>query len=119
MIASWKLDLNRILRIFNVRSIDCTWLSLIVPFQTELTTNTHVEVPDLHCNVLTGQEGTDNQRPWVGAPLSTDNRTLTIPRLKPGQRSRIVRGPQSHFCTAFLLENSLRRGRGFVSDVTS
>jgi len=41
-IATWRLDPNRILHIFNVRWIVSVWVSLTVHFQTELAINTHV-----------------------------------------------------------------------------
>ena len=50
-IGAWKLDLNRILHVFNVCSVIFTWLSLTVPFQTELAVNTHVAVSDVHHDV--------------------------------------------------------------------
>ena len=50
-IAAWKLDLNRILHVFNVRSIIFTRLSLTFPSQTELAMNTHVTVSDVHHDV--------------------------------------------------------------------
>ena len=56
-IAGWKLDLNRILHIFNVRSVGSASLSLTFPFQTELAINTHMMVSDLHRNALTGADG--------------------------------------------------------------
>ena len=46
-ISAWKLDLNRILHVFNVRSLVFTRISLIVSFQTELAVNTHVTVSDM------------------------------------------------------------------------
>ena len=50
-IAAWKLDLNRILHVFNVRSIIFTLLSLTFPSQTELAMNTHVTVSNVHHDV--------------------------------------------------------------------
>ena len=50
-ITTWGSDLNRILHIFNVRSVVFTWLSLIVPFQTELAMNTHVTVSGIRHDV--------------------------------------------------------------------
>ena len=50
-IAAWKLDLNRILHVFNVRSVIFTQLSLTIPFQTELAMNTHMTVSEMHHNV--------------------------------------------------------------------
>ena len=46
-IASRRLDLNRILLVFNVRSVTLGWLLLSLRFQTELAVNTHVSVVDL------------------------------------------------------------------------
>ena len=46
-IGTWKLDLNRILHVFNVRSLVFARMSLIVSFQTELAVNTHVAVSDM------------------------------------------------------------------------
>ena len=50
-ISAWKSDLNRILLVFNVRSVGFTWLSLTVSFQTELAVNTHVTVSDIRRDV--------------------------------------------------------------------
>ena len=80
-IASWRLDLNRILHIFNVRPVVFVWLSPTVHFQTELAidtnanvsdirrdvTNTHTLVSDIHHNMLQSQGGDDGQRRSVGA----------------------------------------------------
>ena len=41
-IATWRLDLNRILHVFNVRSPLCVRSLLIVYLQTELAINTHI-----------------------------------------------------------------------------
>ena len=89
MIAAWRLDLNRTLHVFNVRSADSVWQSLTPPTQTELAINTHVVVSDthtmvsdthamvsdthamvsdLHRNALTIQGGTDAQHRSVSAP---------------------------------------------------
>jgi hypothetical protein len=51
-IAAWKLDLMRILDIFNVRSIASVWLLLTLHFQTELAINTHVTVTKVHHDVV-------------------------------------------------------------------
>ena len=103
-IVTWKLDLNRILHVFNVCSIVAAWLLLTDHSQTELAINTHVlvsdvrqgfvtthtMVSDIHRNMLKGQEGTNNQhgsvsdicvlfRYWM-------NKRFPLPSLKPGQR---------------------------------
>ena len=50
-IAAWRLDLNRILHVFNVRSFTSVLSSLIISFQTELAINTNVVVSDVHRGV--------------------------------------------------------------------
>ena len=51
-IATWKFDLNRILRVFNVRPVAPVWLLLTAHFQTELAMNTQVLVSDVHYGVI-------------------------------------------------------------------
>ena len=46
VIASWKLDLDRILHDFTVRSITSVWSPLTLLFQTEF--ETHVTEPEIH-----------------------------------------------------------------------
>ena len=53
-IAAWKLDLNRILHVFNVRLDVFTWISLIAPFQTKLAMNTNVAVAHM-LEIIDGQ----------------------------------------------------------------
>ena len=79
VIAAWKSDLNRILHVFNVRSIVPVWLLLTAHFQTELAMNTHVivsdvhhgvanthtMVSDIHRNMLKCQEGTGDRHRLV------------------------------------------------------
>ena len=79
MIAGWNSDLNRFLQVFTVRSVGFTWVSLIVPFQTELVVNIHVMVSDLRRDVLAGQEGADNER----HPVSVAFRSPTTECLPP------------------------------------
>ena len=89
-IAGWKQDLNRILQIFTVRSINPIRQSLIHHFQAELLVNTHLTVQDthsmvqdthstvadthlmvadIHRNVLATQAGPDGQNPLVSTGL--------------------------------------------------
>jgi hypothetical protein len=65
-IAAWRLDLNRILHVFNVRSITSFLTSLTIRFQTELAINTHGAVvntqnivSDIHRTMVERQGGTD------------------------------------------------------------
>jgi len=68
-IAAWKLELTRILHVFNVRLDIFAWLLLIVPFQTELAINAHMMLADVHRTVLTGQESTEHQHHSVSGTL--------------------------------------------------
>ena len=47
-IATWRLGLNSVLHIFNVRSGNSTWPLLTLYFQTELEASAHASVPDSH-----------------------------------------------------------------------
>jgi len=58
IIAAWRLDLIRILQVFNVRSAGSVRLPLIASFQTELTLSAHTMVSDMHQNMLKGSEDT-------------------------------------------------------------
>jgi hypothetical protein len=78
-ITGWRSDLNRILLVFNVRSVVFVWPLLTVHSQTELAinihvavsnvhhgvVNTHAIVTDIHRAVVKGQDGTDGQHPSV------------------------------------------------------
>jgi len=72
-IAAWRLDLMRILQVFNVRHIASLWLSLTLHFQTELVINTQIMVSDIHRTIVKGQEGSGDKNPLV-----SDTRTLTV-----------------------------------------
>ena len=64
-IAAWKLDLIRILQVFNVRSADSVRVSLIAFFQTELALNTHNIVSGINQNMLKGYEDADGKNQGV------------------------------------------------------
>ena len=51
-IAAWKSELNRVLVVFNVRSVcSCLVVANRPPLQTELIMNTHTIVADMHQNM--------------------------------------------------------------------
>jgi len=77
-IATWSLDLNRILHVFNVCFVTSVWPLLIITVhsQTELAINTHVIVSDIRRDMLRGQGKTDDQPRSV-----SDVRTLFHHRL--------------------------------------
>ena len=99
-IATWRSDLNRILHVFNVRSIPPARPLLTVYFQTELAINTSVVVSGVHRDVLTtqaivsnihrnmveGQEGTDGKIQSVSfiSLRASPSRTSPFPRLNLG-----------------------------------
>jgi len=57
MVAVWKSDLNRVLQIFTVRSVAFSWLSLIVPPQTDLAMDTQKIVSGIHHDAPEGIGG--------------------------------------------------------------
>ena len=54
-IAAWRLDLNRVLHVFNVRSITPLPTLLTTHPQTELAINTHTAVSDIRHDVANTQ----------------------------------------------------------------
>ena len=54
-IATWRLDLNRILHVFNVCGVTSARPPLTAQFQTELAINTNVTVSDVQRDVLNTQ----------------------------------------------------------------
>jgi hypothetical protein len=79
-IAAWKLDLNKILHVFNVRSVVSLWLLLTVHPQTELAINTHLTVSsthilvsDIHRTIVQVQEGSGGKNVAV-----SDQCTLVV-----------------------------------------
>ena len=91
-IAAWRLDLNRVLQVFNVRSVRSVPLSAVanISLQTELAINTHVLVSDIHRKMVTGQEGTDGLRHSVSLTLRPPTTGCSpFSRFNPGQSPRI------------------------------
>ena len=80
-IATWRSDLNRILHVFNVRSVTHARPLLTINFQTELALNTRGAISDvhrdvlatktivsnIHRNVVRGREGTSGRNRSVSA----------------------------------------------------
>ena len=69
MVATWGHDLNRILHIFNVRSVSLVWQSLRTPSQTELLIDNNTMLSNLHRVALEGQGGVLTQPHSVSAPF--------------------------------------------------
>jgi len=83
-ITGWKLDLNRILQVFNVCLDSFTCLPLIVPFQTELVVNVHVTVSDIRHDVSKIREEIGGQVHSVSAGCiqPIENRILTVVKVQ-------------------------------------
>jgi hypothetical protein len=94
MIAAWKSDLNKVLLVFNVRSVVAVWLPITDYSQTELAlnthtivsgmdhnvANTHTMVSDIHHVIVKSQGGVDSKNVLVSiaCTVSITERTLTI-----------------------------------------
>ena len=74
-IAAWKLDLGRILQVFNVRSVILTWSPLTVPVQTELIMNTHVTVSDIRDDVSGIRSDVSKIREEIGGQVCSVSAT--------------------------------------------
>ena len=93
-IAAWKLDLGRILQVFNVGSIIFTWSSLTDIFQTELVMNIHVTVSDMRRDVSKIREEIGGQVHSVSAFDPPDTgRCLRLPRSGQGQQLQLPTNP--------------------------
>ena len=102
-----------------VQSVCWPFANSAVPFQIELVIDIHMMVADVHQNMLTGQESPSGQHHSVGATRSSITECLPPSRLKPGQRYRIVWGPQFYVFIVCLLVNPLPPRRGTVSAATT
>ena len=87
-IASWKLDLNRILHVFSVRFVISAWSLPTIHPQTELAINAHTKLADIHRDILKGQEGADDQHRSVSDICTLFhhrmNKPSPLPRHEPG-----------------------------------
>ena len=98
-IAAWKLDLNRILHVFNVRLVDFTWLSPMVSFQAELVINIHVAV-----------SGIRHDASEILEEICGRVRSVSASRIQSIDNRRVL--------TAYV-ESHPHHHRGLVLDVTS
>ena len=78
-IGGWKLELNRILHVFNVRPVILYWSSLTVGFQTELAVTTHVTVSDTHTIVSNIREDVSKIREGIGSQLQLVSASRILP----------------------------------------
>ena len=125
-IATWRLDLTKILHVFNVRSVTPVRPPLTIRFQTELAINTNVAVSNVHHDVLnthvivselrrnvtnTQTIVSDIYRTMVENQGETDGKIwLVIPTTGGSSISYLRLAP---------LESPLPRRRGPVSDARS
>jgi len=140
MIAAWRSDLDRILRVFNVSSTVPARPSLTPHPQTELATNTRTTVSDIHHgvanthaivsdarndaantriivsnihrNALKNRGDTDGQILAVSWTFTRLLRSnrLPLPRLTPGQQSWPEMDPITDIC--------IQSTRGITASVT-
>lgn len=72
-IAAWRIKLDEILQVFNVRSITFLPTSfLTIRRQTELAINIYGKVCDIH-NVVKLREGTDGRNAFVSDPVCSNH----------------------------------------------
>ena len=128
-IAAWKLDLNRILHVFNVRSTIFTRLSLTVLSQTELAMNTHVTVSEMSQNVSWIRSDVSKIREEIGSNIQSvsapcvqpiENRKMfTITQAQTGLAAFTAEKTSTSLSHLVHLENRLPHDRGPVSAVTN
>ena len=100
-IATWRVDLNRILHVFNVCGVTPARPSLTAHFQTELAINTHTIVSNIHRTIVDSQEVADGKNRSVSAillPYSLPNQHSPLPRVNLGWWSQLLVNPASHIC---------------------
>ena len=136
------MDLNRILLVFNVRSVVSAWSILTVHSQTELGLNiyvavsdvrddvtkthtvvadTHAVVSDIRRKMMGSQEGADERRRSVSDIQTRPTTKYVLTVAQDQTRSAISAANESNILYFHLvyLANHLPRCRGPVSDVTS
>jgi hypothetical protein len=105
-IAGWNLDLNRILHVFNVRSVIVSLLLLTLCFQTELALNTHLTVSDILHGVASTQNTVSDTHDIVyntHSIVSNIHRTMAKHQEGTGDTNRRLVSNRS---TAFIAERS-------------
>ena len=102
-IAAWRLDLNRILHVFNVRSIPSSPPLLTIRFQTELAINTHVAVSEVRQEVTdTHNIVSDVQQNVTGTHNIVSDIHRTIVKQRQGTDGSSP--PVSDCCALFITE---------------
>ena len=82
--------------------------------------NTHTVVSDIHRTMMEVLGGTDGEnQPVSHLYCPSLNTPSSPPRLKPGQLSQILWGPQSYFHITSLLGSYYPHHQGCVLDVMS
>ena len=115
-IATWRSDLNRILHVFNVRSVTPIRTPLTAYFQTELAINTNVAVSDIRHGVVdthavvsdTHLIVSDIHRTMVESREGADGKNLSVFPAPDGSDVSYLRPAYS--------ESHLPHYRGLVSD---
>ena len=115
MMATWRSDLDRILHIFNVRSIVSIWLLLTIYSQTELARNTQVVVSDVRHGVAdTRTMASGVQNDTANAPAIVSDTHHNALRSCEGENSNLAvrtctRPPRvvTHYCLGPLQVSGL------------
>ena len=123
-IAAWKSDLDRILHVFDVRSIGFARLLLIVSFQTELAVNIHVTVSDMRRDVSRINHNVLRIREEIGGHVhsvsmnrirSTDNqKILTVAQIQIRSAASTTKEPSTLHLHLVHIKGYLPRCRGPV-----
>jgi hypothetical protein len=79
-----RQDLDRILHVFDVRSVSPVRRLLRASFQAELLMNNHMVLLDLHRNALIGQVDNDGRDRSVSATFYSSTKKIIVSRLEPG-----------------------------------
>ena len=85
-IAAWQADLNRLLQIFNVRSVGSALPSLMAPFQTELAIDTNAAATETDRKVTetdrkvmeTDRKVTDMRQDVLAIKKSVANKQFSV-----------------------------------------
>ena len=75
---AWKLDLDKLLQVFQVCSVSSVLSSLIVCSQTQLSINTNVIASEIHENVINTHSVVSGLQRDVTATLSDIHRAVVV-----------------------------------------
>ena len=119
IIVVWRLDLNRILHVLNIRSAVFTLLPPTVSLQTELTMNIHVIDFDTHHDVDIPEEISSQVRAVSASRTqSIDGWMLLVAEVRTGSAASTAKESNNSYLGPLCLESCLPRRQGPVSVAT-